>query len=49
MNVMDVARQCAEAAQGYRAQLEAMGFSPTAAEQAALHLLLAMQQRVFEP
>ena len=48
MTVLEMMRQCAEAARGYRAHLEGMGFSPTFAEQASLHFLLSLQQQAFE-
>ena len=41
--VLDIMRQAAEAAWGYRQELERMGYSPTAAEQASLHLLVELQ------
>ncbi len=36
-----------ESAMGYRKQLEAAGWSPTVAEQAAGHMLIEMQKAVF--
>lgn len=46
--VLELMRQCGEAAKGYRAHLESLGFSPTAAEQASLHFLMLLQTKAFE-
>lgn len=48
MTALDMAKRFGELAAGYRANLEALGYSPTAAEQASLHLLMLMQAKAFE-
>lgn len=47
MGLQDLLAQYAEMVAGYRARLEAMGWSPTAAEWCALQVLLAMQAKIL--
>lgn len=45
---LDIVSQFAEAAQGLRAKMEADGWSPTAAEQVASEMLLAMIRKSLQ-
>lgn len=47
-SLLDQAIILAETATGYRARLEAAGWSPTAAEQVAQHFLMSMQAVAFK-
>jgi hypothetical protein len=47
MTVLDSLQQLIEFAAGYRARLEAMGYSPTVAEQLSAHVLWKMQEQAM--